>query len=130
MHVMCGNCYSNFKEDNHCNIIVLDKLRRCCLCPGGNAVSSAPCTVQNERSVAPGATMEVQGTTSATTVATVAMAAVSASIPTVAPAAVHTTVSKHLPCMALAHHAYIMCGSLHLLNLATSVCVTVRRLLL
>ena len=72
------------------------------------------------------AIMEGSSTTSATTVATVAMAAVSASIPTVAPAAVHTTVSKHLPCMALALHAYIMCDSLRLLNLATSVCVRVR----
>ena len=78
---------------------------------GSDGVSPfAPCTVQNERSAAPGCTMEAlaQGlnkemaimdrnsTTSATTMVPATMVAACARSPSVAPAAVHTIVSQCL----------------------------------
>ena len=70
----------------------------------------ATCTLQSERSVAPGVamvTMDRWWITSATMADPASTTAVCASIPSVVPAVVHTTVSHPIPTTSLTHHDYV-----------------------
>ena len=73
--------------------------------------SFVTCTSQSGRSVAPGVAMIIMDqsrTTSATMADPASTAAVCASIPSVVPAVVHTTVSHPIPSTALTHRDYVL----------------------